>query len=588
MATSTCITTEADLKPPSKPKGISVCVLNCSYEGSTSPIAAYDDLKVGLQHYIDPSVDPDISHIEVHSIVKATSFSQIKALVSSRKFDVFYNLCDGSIEEDRAGIDVIRALEHFKVPFTGVPSVFFEMKKVDMKMCAFYNNIATPPYAYIQASSLPAGLTLDETKSLIKERCANLTFPCLIKHPMGYSSVGLTKDCKVYDIDALADRTLKFLEDWQEALIEEFIAGEEATVLACSDCTAPGGIRVFPPALVAFPVGEDFKHFDLKWIAFEGMEWQLMPREHPAYSSLVESTRQAFKTMITKGYARMDFRIRDGEPYFLEVNPSPGMMYPPGQEASADWIVKMDETINHRDFALLQMRVAIDDHNKSRERFVREFDSTRGYLLRATEDIQKGDVVFSDEGTTKRITTLPHVARNWAPADQVFFAESALPLGTNSHFYAVWDVDPAKWRPLTHHCSPNLAFDAHSSLNVTAVRSIRKGEELTLDFTTIMDRLRPPFKCHCSDGNCKRVITCDVPSMLQAQALQSSVDNEFYSQLLKAHAVSGEFKKKGLAGFARVTRGESPFQSVVFEAADESSSSKESSPVNSTTPRTIS
>ncbi len=36
---------------------------------------------------------------------------QVRELVQSGQHDVYINLCDGSYEEDRAGIEVVQALE---------------------------------------------------------------------------------------------------------------------------------------------------------------------------------------------------------------------------------------------------------------------------------------------------------------------------------------------------------------------------------------------------------------------------------------------------------------------------------------------
>lgn len=48
-------------------------------------------------------------------IHKATSAAQILELATSGKHDVFLNLCDGAWDEDRAGMDVLDALERWEV-----------------------------------------------------------------------------------------------------------------------------------------------------------------------------------------------------------------------------------------------------------------------------------------------------------------------------------------------------------------------------------------------------------------------------------------------------------------------------------------
>ncbi len=48
----------------------------------------------------------------------------MKADGSKAAGDVYVNLCDGAWDEDRAGMEVVKALEMFKVPFTGASSEF--------------------------------------------------------------------------------------------------------------------------------------------------------------------------------------------------------------------------------------------------------------------------------------------------------------------------------------------------------------------------------------------------------------------------------------------------------------------------------
>uniref|UniRef100_A0A0A9XXH5 D-alanine--D-alanine ligase B n=1 Tax=Lygus hesperus TaxID=30085 RepID=A0A0A9XXH5_LYGHE len=117
----------------------------------------------------------------------------------SGKYDVFYNMCDGAKDEDRAGIEVVQALEEFHVPFTGAVSKYYEMTKPDMKLVAHYYDINTAKYALLGPNDNPI------------EACAHMRFPMLIKHMSGYSSVGMDKSCKVYDMDELKARVRAFI-----------------------------------------------------------------------------------------------------------------------------------------------------------------------------------------------------------------------------------------------------------------------------------------------------------------------------------------------------------------------------------------
>lgn len=64
----------------------------------------------------------------------------------------------------------------------------------------------------------------------------------------------------------------KFVSSYGGALVEEFITGREFTVLVAengADSTQP---IVFEPVECQFTNGEEFKHFELKWIDYESMQ----------------------------------------------------------------------------------------------------------------------------------------------------------------------------------------------------------------------------------------------------------------------------------------------------------------------------
>ncbi|KAG5476284.1 hypothetical protein LSCM4_05265 [Leishmania orientalis] len=479
-------------------KPIRVCVLACSYEGSDSELKEYEgDLIQTPQNYFCSEDENYTFHLEL--IRKATAYRQIRQLVMSGKFDVFYNQCDGAKDEDRAGVEVVEALEEFKVPYTGAIAKYYEMSKPDMKLVAHYYNIATARYAVLEAG--------DDIESL----CRDLHFPCIIKHISGYSSVGMDKSCKVYDMVQLVDRAKRFMAEYQFALVEEFVSGDEATILACNDSTQPEGVRVFPPVQVTFPEGEDFKHFHLKWASYEGMKWTQVPKDDPAMEDMINIARSAFKRMMGGiGYGRIDVRIdrqNGNKVVFLEINPNCGIMYPYGQEGSADWILRLNKGFQQRDFVMLQVREAVARCRRERLLYVRRFDPVRGYHLRAMEDISIGTVIFNDECRPVRLCTKPFVLEHFSKEDYSDFQRNAWPVGLDGHFYALWDHDPAQWRAFNHSCAPNMAFAPMRSLNVVALRNIPKGEELTMDYRQFMDATMPGFQCHCGSEKCEGFVS---------------------------------------------------------------------------------
>jgi D-alanine-D-alanine ligase len=133
-------------------------------------------------------------------------------------------------------------------------------------------------------------------------------------------------------------------------MVEEFIDGREFTVLVAEnpDCLAEP--IVYTPVECNFPEGETFKHFDLKWVNYEGIQWVPVEDDDIA-SKLKDMARKVFVGLGGTGYGRIDARgDREGNVYFLEINPNCGIFYPPEAMGSADFILTLDTETDHKKF----------------------------------------------------------------------------------------------------------------------------------------------------------------------------------------------------------------------------------------------
>lgn len=137
----------------------------------------------------------------------------------------------------------------------------------------------------------------------------------------------------------------------------------------------------------------------------------------------------------------------------------------------------------------------------------------KGYRLCAARSLQKGEVVFEDEGRAFAIVTRPHVQAHWSKEQKKTFTEYAWPLDEDSHTYAIWERHPSRWRPINHSCDPTCVFAAPHSLNVIAARDISEGEDLTMDYATFCDSTMKPFLCLCGSPECRGWIQADEKSL---------------------------------------------------------------------------
>src|SRR5262249_8890510 len=139
------------------------------------------------------------------------------------------------------------------------------------------------------------------------------------------SSKGIRGKCVVDNEEEMLDAVTAQSHDYrQPILVEEYIQGEELTVgvLGNDPPQVIGVMRVLPRQteerfVYSLEVKRDYRQL----VTYE------CPAKLPAgHSSFVEQMALiAFRALGCRDVARVDFRLRDGVPYFLEVNPLPGL-----------------------------------------------------------------------------------------------------------------------------------------------------------------------------------------------------------------------------------------------------------------------
>jgi D-alanine-D-alanine ligase len=302
-----------------------------------------------------PPDDPDIPYDpsaylkeyrwEHHIVSPQNLRGQIKTLVE-QGFDVFFNLCDGTPDDDVSGIGLVLILEELGVAFTGANSLFFDPTRAGMKAAAVEADI---PF--------PGSIFVSELKGINKAD-ATLCYPLLVKPPHGFASMGITRESRVTNAKSLELQALHTIREYGSALIEEFIEGREFTVLVAENPNDSNKPIAFQPVEFIFPDGESFKHYDMKWKDYARMS--VTPVREPALNQrLRELASRQFKYMQGNGYARCDYRMNDqGVVFMLEINPNCGVFYPPHEPGSADFIL-LNDPLGHAGFLDLILNSAL-------------------------------------------------------------------------------------------------------------------------------------------------------------------------------------------------------------------------------------
>jgi D-alanine-D-alanine ligase len=156
-------------------------------------------------------------------------------------------------------------------------------------------------------------------------KIARLPYTAIVKPAWEGSSKGIRGKCVVDTGSELADAVDAARRDHrQPVLVEEYIEGDELTVgvLGNDNPTILGILRVHPvQATQRFVYSLEVKRDWRKLVRYESPP--LLPRAYIA--AVEEATRTAFRVLGCRDVSRVDFRLRDGVPYFLEVNPLPGL-----------------------------------------------------------------------------------------------------------------------------------------------------------------------------------------------------------------------------------------------------------------------
>jgi len=254
----------------------------------------------------------------------------IRMLDEEYEFDIYFNLCEGAggRREVYSGLDVIRALEALRLPFTGADSRFYDPSREEMQAVAEANGIGFARGMNVSNA--------DELDALPQ----SLRYPLMVKHPKSFASTGMTRNSRVDTAQKLRKQAMRICNRFGSARVEEFIEGSEFTVMVVDNPDDLDDPFVYPPAELIFPPGEDFLHSRVKW-----KEWvYLKPVEDDTLSfRLMEMVRRMYLAMDGVGYARCDIRMgTDGQLYMIEINPNCGILFKPEDLGPSDVMMEYD------------------------------------------------------------------------------------------------------------------------------------------------------------------------------------------------------------------------------------------------------
>jgi D-alanine-D-alanine ligase len=228
-----------------------------------------------------------------------TLFKNIKLF----KPDIIFNALHGQFGEDGY---VQTILETQKIPYThsGVIASSIAMDKEISKKIFIKNKILTPKYIIFDYKK--------NKKNIIKIIEKKLKFPVAIK-PINEGSSVHVYICTKKNIL----KNLKALTEYNQILIEEFIAGREIQVAIMGTKTL-GAIELLPK--------RKFYDYEAKYNSSAKTK-HIIPvsLDKKDLQKITTITRNVHQLIGCKGVTRSDFKFYKGKFYLLEINTQPGM-----------------------------------------------------------------------------------------------------------------------------------------------------------------------------------------------------------------------------------------------------------------------
>lgn len=232
---------------------------------------------------------------EVKLVEAVKDFSWINELV---EFDpkLVFNICEGFYGPARESV-YAAILEQLNYNYSGPDSTNLLMchNKILTKRILEYKVLAPKGYCV---------RNIDELNNL------KVNFPSIVKLNSEGSSLGMSEKSVVHNFKELKQQVGEMIQRFQRGvLIEEFIEGQDVSMIYVE------GIGALGPCCVECDA--TFYDYDMKSIKDDTVDIKELKGNYQDFKNIVEYIA---KKLDIKGYAKLDFRVKDGKYYLIEVN----------------------------------------------------------------------------------------------------------------------------------------------------------------------------------------------------------------------------------------------------------------------------
>ena len=240
----------------------------------------------------------------------------VERLMAGPRPELVVNIAEGTGCARSREARVPAVLEMLSIPYTGSDPLTLAatLDKDCAKRLVASAGVATPAWAVYSGDV-----------QRFQAQASKLTYPVIIKPAYEGSSKGVLETSVIDSPAGLEDPLVHMHEFYQQPiLVEEYIEGDELTVgvLGNRSPQVLGVMRVLPQK----PGGAFIYSLEVKRNWEQAVRYECPAALRGADTKAVEAAALAcFEVLGCRDVARVDFRLRNGVPYFLEVNPLPGL-----------------------------------------------------------------------------------------------------------------------------------------------------------------------------------------------------------------------------------------------------------------------
>ena len=229
--------------------------------------------------------------------------------------DIVFNISEGAAGRNRES-QVPMLLEMAGIPYVGADALTLALTldKIMAKKVFIADKIPTPKF-----------LEIKDIESF-DEDTDHLKYPLIVKPRFEGSSKGLNDKSKVGNIGDLKKQAAYIIETYkQPALIEEFISGQEFTVLVVGNDN-PEALPVVQIKIDGRLMLND-KFYSFARITSDKLEYICPAKISPELTRKIQDLAvRTYNAVECLDFGRVDFRVdKDGNPYVLEINPLPSL-----------------------------------------------------------------------------------------------------------------------------------------------------------------------------------------------------------------------------------------------------------------------